>query len=84
MRIPENAVTRNKRRTRNQVASKWVACENIRFSSLFAAKDVSRNVLSDEEGGETDVFAGYQMSEENFRTELSRITFYDYIIYPKL
>ena len=25
-----------------------------------------------------------QMSEENFRTELSRITFYDYIIYPKL
>ena len=63
MRIPENAVTRNKRRARNQVASKWVACENIRFSSLFAAKDVSRNVLSDEEGGETDVFAGYQMHE---------------------
>ena len=25
-----------------------------------------------------------RMSEENFRTELSRITFYDYIIYPKL
>ena len=25
-----------------------------------------------------------RMSEENFRTELSRITFYDYIIYLKL
>ena len=41
-----------------------VACENIRFSSLFVTEDVSccssaRNVLSDEERGETDVFAGY-------------------------
>ena len=37
-----------------------LACENIRFSSLFVAEDVSaRNVLSDEERGETDVFAGY-------------------------
>ena len=37
-----------------------LACENIRFSSLFVAVDVSaRNVLSDEERGETDVFAGY-------------------------
>ena len=36
-----------------------VACENIRFSSLFAAEDVSRNVPSGEERGETDVFAGY-------------------------
>ena len=36
-----------------------LACENIRFSSLFVAEDVSRgNVLSDEERGETDVFAG--------------------------
>ena len=36
-----------------------LACENIRFSSLFIAEDVSRgNVLSDEERGETDVFAG--------------------------
>ena len=42
-----------------------IACENIRFSSLFAAGDVSRgggssarNVPSDEERGETDVFAG--------------------------
>ena len=35
-----------------------VACENIRFSSLFAAGDVSRNVPSGEERGETDVFAG--------------------------
>ena len=38
-----------------------VACENSRFSSLFAAGDVysSRNVLSGEERGETAVFAGY-------------------------
>ena len=38
-----------------------IACENIRFSSLFVAEDVSsaRNVLSDEERGEKDVFAGY-------------------------
>ena len=43
-----------------------IACENIRLSSLFVAGDVSRgwrsatqrNVLSDEERGETDVFAG--------------------------
>ena len=39
-------------------------CENIRFSLLFAAGDVSRRsssrtVLSGEERGETDVFAGY-------------------------
>ena len=32
-----------------------VACENIRFSSLFAAGDVSRG---GEERGEMDVFAG--------------------------
>ena len=31
-----------------------IARENIRFSSLFVAEDVSR----DEERGETDVFAG--------------------------
>ena len=41
-----------------------VACENIRFSSLFAARDVSRgglarNVAIGEKRGETDVFAGY-------------------------
>ena len=36
-----------------------LACENIRFSSLFAAGDVSRNVAIGEERGETDVFAGY-------------------------
>ena len=33
-----------------------LACENIHFSSLFAA---ARNVPSGEERGETDVFAGY-------------------------
>ena len=44
-----------------------LACENIRFSSLFVAEDgfarrneTARNVLSDEERGETDVFAGYK------------------------
>ena len=38
----------------------FVACENIRFSSLFAAGDVSRggNVPSGEKRGETDFFAG--------------------------
>ena len=43
-----------------------LACENIRFSSLFAAGDVSsaRNVPSGEERGETDVFAGYNGNQE--------------------
>ena len=36
-----------------------LARENIRFSSLFVAVDVLRNVPSGEERGETDVFAGY-------------------------
>ena len=36
-----------------------LACENIRFSSLFAARDVSRGGTRGEERGETDVFAGY-------------------------
>ena len=35
---------------------KTLACDNSRFSSLFAAGDVSRG----EERGETVVFAGYQ------------------------
>ena len=39
----------------------YLACENIRFSSLFAAGDFSRNVPSGEERGETDVFAGYDL-----------------------
>ena len=44
-----------------------LACENIRFSSLFAAGDVSRggysarNVPIGEERGETKVFAGYNV-----------------------
>ena len=42
-----------------------LACENIRFSSLFAAGDVSRNVPSGEERGEMDVFAGYTCAEPN-------------------
>ena len=37
-----------------------LACENIRFSSLFVAGDVY--VPSDEERGETDVFAGYSFA----------------------
>ena len=39
----------------------FLACENIRFSSLFAAGDVSRGGMRfspREERGETDVFAG--------------------------
>ena len=41
-----------------------IACENIRFSSLFAAGNVSRggNVPSGEERGEMDVSAGYDIS----------------------
>ena len=35
-----------------------LARESIRFFSLFAAWDASRNVLSGEEQGETDAFAG--------------------------
>ena len=41
------------------LVSKTIAYENIRFSSLFAGGDVSRNVPSGEERGETDLFAGY-------------------------
>ena len=42
------------------LASGRLARENSRFTSLFAAGDVSsRNVLSGEERGETAVFAGY-------------------------
>ena len=40
-----------------------LSCENIRFSSLLVAGDVSRGgktrLPSGEERGETDVFAGY-------------------------
>ena len=40
----------------------FLACENIRFSSLFSA----RNVPSGEERGETDVFAGYPFPRAGF------------------
>ena len=40
-------------------AMKSLACENIRFSSLFVAGDVSR-----EERGEADVSAGYEITQE--------------------
>ena len=36
----------------------YLACQNIRFFSLFAA---ARNVPSGEEQGETDIFAGYKI-----------------------
>ena len=39
-----------------------LACENIRFSVLFASSQLrrfARNVPSGEERGETDLFAGY-------------------------
>ena len=76
-----NTLNKNKRKiwlghidnTSNQISPNLVsssadfplARENIRFSSLFVAGDVSRggssarNVRIDEERGETDVFAGY-------------------------
>ena len=45
--------------------TKYLACENIRLSSLFAAVDVppreTSTVLSGEERAETDVFAGYKI-----------------------
>ena len=49
---------------------KILASENSRFSSLFAAEDVSRgitarNVPSEKERGEMAVFAGYLNSSEN-------------------
>ena len=46
-----------------------LACENIRFSSLFAARDVP----SGEERGETDVFAGYRFFK-SFATDDKDVT----------
>ena len=46
-----------------------VACENIRFSSLFVAKDVSRE--GNETRGETDVFAGYDRGWSSSGTKLA-------------
>ena len=40
-----------------------LACEGIRFSSLFAAGDVSRNVPSGGERGETDAFAATRFGD---------------------
>ena len=49
-----------------------IACENIRFSSLFASGDVSgSNVSGREERGETDVFAGYAFNK-CIRIKMSR------------
>ena len=50
----------------NGKQSLFLACENIRFSSLFAAGNVSHggNAPSGEERGETDVFAGHFVSGE--------------------
>ena len=55
--------TRQSHSTWFETSRYCLACENIRFSSFFAAGDVSRggnarNVPIDEERGETDVFAG--------------------------
>ena len=43
-----------------------LACESIRFSSLFAAGDISRggNIPSGEELGETDAFGGYRFTRK--------------------
>ena len=48
-----------------------LACENIGFSALFAAGDVSsaRNVPSGEERGETDVVAGYKQARKKIYKE---------------
>ena len=54
-----------------------LACENIRFSSLFVAGDVP----SDEERGETDVFAGYaSLSQRHFggKTQYSSSFYYGF------
>ena len=58
-----------------------IACENIRFSSLFAAGDVSRNVRnvpSGEERGEMDVFAlGYMYEYSFFRFVIPKRHFWE-------
>ena len=43
---------------------KFNSLRNIRFSWLFATRNVSRNVPSGEERGETDVFAGYKFNDK--------------------
>ena len=48
----------------------YLACKNIRFSSLLVVGDV-RNVPSGEERGETDVSAGYHLSRGNFCQSMS-------------
>ena len=49
----------------------FLACENIRFPSLFAAGDVTRETSpAGEERGETDVFAGYLVSAVEFNSVL--------------
>ena len=54
-----SSVLFQKKKTKGKLrGGKDLACENIRFSSLVAAGDVSRNVPNGEERGETDVFAG--------------------------
>ena len=46
----------------------FLSCENIRFSSLFSA----RNVPSGEERGETGVFVGYPFPRAGF-LQISRL-----------
>ena len=59
----------------------WGKYENSRFNCDafgYIQKMQSRETSGAHESSRL------QMSEENFRAELSRITFYDYVIYPKL
>ena len=59
----------------------WGKYENSRFNS--DAFGYIQEMQSRETSG-AHKSSRLQMSEENFPTELSRVTFYDYIIYPKL
>ena len=59
----------------------WGKYENSRFNSGLSV--IYRKCSHAKQEAHTKS-SRLGMSEENFRTELSRIPFYDYIIYPKL
>ena len=52
----------------------YLACENIPFSSLFAAGEVS--LPSGKERGETDVFAGYMLLKNDSLLQILRFPGY--------
>ena len=55
----------------------YLACEKIRFSSLFAAEDVSL-VPSGEERGEADLFASYTMLNKKFTEAIYELKTYQF------